>query len=228
MALIDIFVDIETAPDLRPGALERCMNAVRPPGQYSKPESIAKWMAENAATIGMENWLRTALDPVCGSIYVFGFSIQGEPPVTLFRKPDESEAGLLDHSLAVIGSALNKAGQSRPARFIGWNHRAFDLPFLAKRCLINNIVPPFRLPLRSRFNDDQVLDLMTEWAGFREYAKQSEAAKALGIPLPSDIDGKDLWALVEKNGVETAADKCSSDIGVLIEIYQRMSPVFGI
>lgn len=225
---MNIFLDLEMTPDLTPGALERCMSVVRPPGQYSKPESIAKWMAENAETIGRENWQRTALDPMVGSIYVFGISIQGEMPITLFRKPEEPEGGLLTLGLDVIAAALNKTGQNRPPRFIGWNHRAFDLPFLAKRCVINNIVPPFKLPLHSRYNDERVLDLMTEWAGSREYAKQSDVATALGIPVPSEINGKDLWAFVEKNGVEAAANKCRSDINVLIEIYKRMAPVFGI
>lgn len=225
---MDIFIDLECAPDPAPGALERYISGVRPPGQYSKPESIAKWMAENAETMGLENYLRTALDPLVGNIYVFGISIQGEQPITLFRKQEDSEGAFLTLSLDVIAAAVNKAGQARPPRFIGWNHRAFDLPYLARRCLINKVTPPFRLPLRSRFNDDQVLDLMTEWAGYREYAKQSDVAKALGICVPSTVDGKDLWAWVKTHGVEAAAEKCRSDIYVLIDLYKRMAPVFGI
>jgi hypothetical protein len=225
---MDIFMDLECAPDLSPGALERYVKDVRPPGQYSKPDSIAKWMAENAATIGMENWLRTALDPTCGSIYVFGFAIQDSAPVTLYRQPEESEAALLEMALNAIAAATDKPGQARSIRFIGWNHRTFDLPFLAKRCVINRITPPFKIPLHSRYNDERVLDLMTEWAGFREYAKQSDVAKALGIAGTSEVDGKDLWAFVQKEGVGAAAAKCRSDINVLMGIYRRMSPVFGI
>lgn len=223
---MDIHFDLECAPDLTPGALQRYIDTVEPPGNYSKPDTIAKWKMEKGEMIGRENWSKTALDPMIGSIYVFGYSIAGAEPVALYRKPEESEAKLLTDGLTAIATELDKVGQQRPPRFIGWNILAFDLPYLAKRCVINRVNVPFALPLTSRYNNEHVLDLMLAWAGYRGYEKQANVARVMGIELASDVDGKDLWATVEREGVESAAVKCRSDIQALIEIHQRMTSVF--
>jgi DNA polymerase elongation subunit (family B) len=223
---MDLFLDIETCPDLRAGALQRCIDAVEPPGNYKKPESIAEWKAQNAEAIGREQWSRTALDPMRGGIYVIGYAIDSHTKDTIYREPTEPEGPWLEHALQKVYESVDKVGQPRSPRYIGWNLIGFDLPFIAKRCAILGIAPRLRMPVGVRFNNDYVLDLMIAWSGFKDYAKQRDVAAAMGIDLLDETDGKDLWAAVERDGVAAAAKKCASDIDVLYQIYRRMAPVF--
>lgn len=230
---MNLFIDIETHPDMNPDALDRHIFEVEAPGNYKKPESIAEWKAQNATTIGTKNWSETALDPMVGGIYVIGVSINGLEPVTYTRQLEDAEGPYLVSALSQIQELANKLGQPRDdvradlaTRWIGWNLLAFDIPFLAKRCVINGIVPALRIPTASRYNTESVCDLMQTWCGTRhdEWRGQKSVAAACGITVDSDLDGKRLW----EHGVEKAAEKCRSDLTALIGIYERMKPVFRV
>lgn len=226
----DLYIDIETCPDLTPGALERCIAGVEPPGQYKKPESIAEWKAQNAAVAGKHQWLRTALDPMCGGVYVIGYSYTsgGDRESGCFSRDPrtESETGFLDRALDHIASLVYAVGQPGSPRWIGWNHIGFDIPFLAKRCVLLGIKPALALPIGHRYNGDRVLDLMQSWGGGpREYVKQAEVARAMGMPEVQP-DGAGLWEAVEAGGIEVAAAKCAADIAQLVDIHRRMSAVY--
>lgn len=226
---MNLFIDLETTPDLRDGALQRCIDAVEAPGQYKKPESIAEWKKENAEAVGKANWSRTALDPLYGGIYVVGYAIEDQAPQTLWRQPQEPEAPFLEAALLSINAQCDKWGfVQRSTRWVGWNIVNFDIPFLAKRCAILGINPALRIPTSIRYNNDRVLDLMQAWSGFKDFNKQRDVAAAMGIALQDETDGKDLWGAVLRDGVAAAAKKCASDIDALRQIYQRMQPVFGL
>lgn len=225
---MNLFIDIETTPDLREGALQRYIDAVEAPGQYKKPESIAEWKKDNAESVGMLNWQRTALDPMSGGIYVIGYAVEDQAPQTLWRHPEEPEAPFIEAALSTLAAIKDRQNNQRPTRFIGWNIINFDIPFLAKRCAILGINPALRLPVSVRYNNERVLDLMQSWSGFKDFNKQRDVAAAMGIPLQDETDGKDLWATVLRDGVAAAAKKCGSDIDALRQIYGRMAPVFGL
>lgn len=225
---MNLFTDIETIPDLSEGALQRCLDAVEPPGQYKKPESIAEWKVANGERIGRENWLRSALDPMCGGIAVVCWATEDGETKSVYREPNESEANMLEAwATGMVTSMTDQYGQSRMPRFIGWNVSGFDLRFLAIRCAIHGIKLPFPLPVNEKFDGRGVCDLMRVWAGFKDYAKQSTVAKALGIQLLDDTDGSELWGLIQEKGISVAVEKCKSDIDGLRQIYSRMSPIFG-
>jgi hypothetical protein len=225
---MNLFIDIETTPDLSDGAMQKCIDVVEAPGQYKKPESIAEWKAANAEAIGRVNWERSALDPMRGGIYIIGYCIDDSGTQTLQRQPQEPEAPFIEAALSHIAGALGPNHHQRLPRFVGWNIIGFDLPFLAKRSAILGIKPALSLPVGTRYNNQFVLDLMTAWSGFKDFNKQRDVAAAMGIALQDDTDGKDLWNAVLEHGVSAAAKKCASDIDALRQIYQRMAPVFGL
>lgn len=225
--MTNLFIDLETHPDLTPGALQRYIDTVEPPGQYKKPESIAEWKAENAAAIGAINWSRTALDPMVGGIYIIGYAFDNHDPIALSRKPEEPEAPFIEAALSAIAEQSRIANSHRQ-RWIGWNIIDFDVPYLAKRCAILGISPKLIIPTGMRYNNESVLDLMTAWSGFKNFNKQRDVAKAMSIELQDETDGKDLWQSVLSNGIESAEKKCKSDIDALRQIYNRMKPVFNL
>lgn len=226
----DLYIDIETHPDLTPGAESRILDALEPPGSMSKADTIAKWREEKAPAIARDKWLSSALDPVAGGIYVIGWSVAGGPVRTVARDPrtDADERAWLSHALESIAEPFRAPGAPMIPRFIGWNHIGFDLPYIAKRCVCLDIAPPIPLPLASRYNGERVLDLMQAWGGGpREYVKQSAVAQALGLP-DVGIDGADLWNAVCKDGVQVAERKCAADVAQLAAIHRRMSAVYGL
>ena len=225
---MQLFIDLEAHPDLSTGAMQRYIDAVEAPGQYKKPESIAEWKAQNADSIGREQWARSALDPMAGGIYVIGYNIDGGQGGAFTRNPHEPEGPFLQAALSALATMISKEGQPRSPRWVGFNHINFDLPYLAKRCAILGVNPALKIPTGSRYNNERVLDIMQAWCGYKEYISQKALAKAMGLPQdPSDIDGKDLWSAVEKGGVKVAEEKCRKDIETLMNIYSRMAPVFG-
>lgn len=225
---MNLYIDIETIPDQSEGALQRCIDAVEPPGNYKKAESIAEWKAANGAALGQETWQRTALDPMCGGIAVICWATERGQVKSVYREPSEPETGLLSTWASEMARDLiDEYGQHRVPRFIGWNVGEFDLRYLAIRSTINGITPPCRLPVNEKFDGRGVCDLMRVWSGFKGFQKQSTVAKALGITLLDETDGKDLWALIAQKGVQAAVSKCRSDIDALRQIHARMQPIFG-
>lgn len=223
-----VFLDLETLPDLTDGALQRCIDAVEPPGNYKKPESIAEWKAANAHSVGKEQWQRTALDPMCGSIVVISWAVEDGAIQSVSRNPGDSEVVLLENWAGALQSDLTEMpGTFRLPRFVGWNIADFDLRFLAIRCAIHGIEPPFRLPVNERYDGSSVCDLMRVWSGYKGFQKQSAVAKALGIKLLDETDGADLWDLIQEKGIDVAVEKCKSDVDALRQIYHRMSRIFG-
>lgn len=222
------FLDIETIPDLSEGALQRCIDAVEPPGNYKKPDSIAEWKLANAEAIGKEEWQRTALDPMRGSVAVICWETEKSGPRSIYREPGESEATMLNTWAELIGLDMTDVpGSYRLPRFVGWNVAEFDLRFIAIRCVVHGIKLPFALPVNERYDGRGVCDLMRIWSGFKGFQKQSAVAKALGIELADQTDGKDLWPLIQEKGIQAAVTKCLSDVGALKQIYGRMAPIFG-
>lgn len=220
-------IDIETIPDLRDGAIQRCIDAIEPPGNYKKPESIAEWKAANAATLGAEQWQRTALDPMCGSIGVICWAVESGEIRHVCREPNQSESDMLSLWLTNLKADLNDGGGMRLPRWTGWNVADFDLRFLAIRLAVHGLKPPFSLPVNSRYDGTQVCDLMKVWSGYKGYQKQSAVAEVLGIEVPDKTDGADIWRLVQEKGIDAAVSKCKSDVEVLRQIYWRMQPIFG-
>lgn len=222
------YLDIETIPDQSEGALMRCIDAVEAPGNYKKPESILEWKNENALTIGAEQWKQTALDPMCGQILVICWATEENAVLNVRRGPQDSEkAMLLDFCSQADDSFTDSFGNFRIPRFIGWNIADFDLRYLAIRCAVHGITPPFRLPVNEKYDGAKVCDLMRIWSGFKGFKKQAAVARAMGIPVENQTDGKDLWDLVKKEGAEAALLKCISDVEVLRQIHRRMAPIFG-
>jgi hypothetical protein len=56
------YFDIETVPAQDPAIREELRAAVTAPGNYSKQESIDKWLADNRDKVGDEQWLKTSFD----------------------------------------------------------------------------------------------------------------------------------------------------------------------
>ena len=78
-----LYIDLETLPDLRLGARERIAETISAPASMSKPETIAKWEAEQKPAAVELAWRKTSFDGGKGKIAVIGWATSSEAGVAI-------------------------------------------------------------------------------------------------------------------------------------------------
>jgi uncharacterized protein YprB with RNaseH-like and TPR domain len=126
-----IFLDCETLPDLSMAPDDRrALAEGKVPANYSKPETIEKWIAENAE----EAWRSTALDATRGRILCVGLIVDDGEPWVLWN-----EDGTLDGERVVLERLDDVLAQNHPARVVAHNGHGFDFPWLARRAMRHDL-----------------------------------------------------------------------------------------
>ena len=227
--MIELGFDIETIPDQRPNAINKYLEMVKPPGRYSKPESIEKWMAENAETAAVENWKKSSLHGIAGEICSIAWAFDDEPADGFAGNPNVSEHEVITNFFDAISDHAHIAEGKYPTiRWIGHNVLGFDLRFLFHRCIILGIEPPVRLPVDARQGSDKVYDTMVAWAGWNKFVKQDALIEALGIEVEAPdtiatMDGSMVWEMYQAGRYETILEYNKLDVVKLRAIYRRMT-----
>lgn len=209
------FLDIETQRTDDPVVIKRLQDAVKPPGQYSKPESITKWHAEQGAAARLEAVNKTALDGTYGRLATIGFAVDdGLISVLDMRSFSHYETMLLGHFSDCLA-------EPQAIEIVAFNGE-FDLRFLMKRYVINNLPVPFRIQsaLAAKVG---YYDPMRQWEGFRGYIAQADLECALGITRKDDIDGSQVGDAIDAGDWERVINHNREDIKNLRGIYKRMT-----
>lgn len=221
---MNIYLDIETIPDQRPGALQEFLDNVTAPGQYKKPESIQKWIEENGPSVAEDEYHKTGLNGIAGEICSISWAIDDGEVIGNCRRPDTTEAWLLKHFFDCIAQE-RKSGEGKHPRltWIGHNVIDFDLRFLKQRAIVNNVRPPFLIPADARHGSAQVFDTMKAWTGWKGYVSQEALCEALGINGKGDMEGKDVWPAYQRQEYNDIEEYNMNDVRIVRELYQRMS-----
>lgn len=207
------FVDIETQRSDDPMVIRRLQEAVKPPGQYKKAESIAQWYASEGAAARLEAINRTALDGTYGRLATIGYAIGDEEPVILGGPGDTEEHLLVQFKIAMdVEDSVS---------FVAFNGD-FDFRFLMQRYIVHQIPQPLRMRgiLARR---DGWFDPMREWAGFKGYISQADLERALDVKRNDDIDGSQVGEAIDAGDWERVINHNREDILGLREIYRRMT-----
>ena len=110
-------------------------------------------------------------------------------------------------------------------RIIGWNSKAFDIPVIRKRAILNNFKNPFTNyhSIISRYKNDSI-DLMHEWNGNGTYDfyKMSKCAKILGIECKDGMDGSMIYDAWKNKEYEPIKAYNISDCECTLAIYKRL------
>lgn len=247
---MNIFLDIETIPSLMRGVLERLHDEIRPPGNMSKPETIAAWERDKKALAVHEAWLKTSFDGALGQVVVIAFAVENRS-VHINRigkdysHPDNEKflleaflAALRAEVWAVAGSVGSEVADTPPyrdatvsgilaqAHWVGHYVGEFDLRFLFQRMVVHKVKPPQLLFPRDRF---RIFDTMTEWAGWGKRCSLDSICQALGIEGKGselggeDIDGSKVWEFVQAGRLDDVATYCGGDVERARQIFKRLT-----
>lgn len=207
--------DIETLPDMREGARERALSRLKPPATYTKPESIQKWIDENAE----EAYLKTALNGGYGSIHTIAWKLVGDDQVHVASMG--AEINKPSGELTILQDFWNFVRSLRVSPiWVGHNIQKFDLPFLFQRSVINGCIPKGLMPHRNNIHDTMAMWTQV-WNG---YISLKELKEILDIPIdPTEIDGKDVWKAIQDGRHEDVIKHCMADVKNTEEIYLMLT-----
>ena len=216
---MNLFLDIETIPSQSPQLLEDLRAAVKAPGQYSKPESIQKWLEDNREAVAQADLLKTSFDGAYGQIVAISWATDLEGETEFVQDLDlESEKGLLN---SIWDRLVEVVKKNKPV-IVGHNVAAFDIPFLWKRSIVHQTRPPIWFPRNPKPWSDSVFDTMHQWDGEKRISMDN-LCKALGIPGKGEVTGADVWPMAQAGKFEEIARYCQDDVNRTREIYKRMT-----
>ena len=110
--------------------------------------------------------------------------------------------------------------------FTGHNIKEFDIPFLSRRMLVNNIAIPDYIDFQNMKPwDTPVLDTLHLWrfGDYKHYTSLKLLAATLGVPSPKDdIDGSKVGEVfyTEKK-LERIAMYCQKDVATVANVVLR-------
>jgi DNA polymerase elongation subunit (family B) len=107
----------------------------------------------------------------------------------------DDEKKLLEEFIEV----LNNKYSSESSILCGHNSKEFDFPYIARRCLVNQLQIPFLLDNAGKKPwEVQLLDTMDLWkfGDYKSYTSLDLLAAVFGIDSPKqDIDGSQVWKI---------------------------------
>lgn len=237
-----VFIDLETIPDQTPGALEEIKKdlTVKAPdllkpklievlslgddGKFKTvPELKEMWVeafgdqAKHAQA--KEKWLKTSFDGSSGEICCIGVSSGLDGIITTLVGTEKKILTNLNKWI-LRESEFDKV-EPHPT-FVA-HKKNFDLPFLHKRLVINNIKPAFKFHPHARHRAGNFCT-MEEWAGFNGKVSLNNLCKYLGIKGKMEgMDGSQVWPEYEAGNIGKISKYCSEDVRCLIEVYKRLT-----
>ena len=225
--MIELFCDIETIPCTDERVKQEITDGIKPPGNMSKPETIAKWEAEDKPKLIQEAVAKTALDGTYGRVCCITYAFGDEPVKGVI---DRDEKIVLTEFFDVVSKASGKAASSttmmmRPTA-IGHNITSFDLRFLWQRAIINGIKPHPLLPWNEKAWSEHIRDTMVMWNPDKDKRiSLHKLCLALGVPSPKDLhnmNGGDVALLWQKREYEKILAYGKDDTGAMRSCYRKM------
>jgi len=226
-----IFLDIETIPSQDPACKAEIRKSIQPPGNITKPESIAKWMEENAEKVTEEQYLKTSFDGSRGEIVCIGWAVDDGEVQSVGRSLGGSELTLLSRFYEALkpetprtAAAFDALGIDSEFQIVGHNVISFDIRFLYQRSVINRVRPSFDLRQNERYNGGRVFDTMTSFAGWGNRISLKNLCAALDIPVQSDgMNGSQVWQYIQDFRCSEVESYCREDVAATREVYKRLT-----
>jgi hypothetical protein len=196
----------------------------------AKDAMIERWEKELAETksagVANEQWEKTSFNPDVAPIACICIShVEGHTTyhkAFCTEKLTEKEMLTMFHNeIADICSAHGEMIH-RPT-FIGHNIAKFDLPFIWKRSVINDVETCKGVKWVDARHGQHCFDTMTAWAGFGNRISADNLCKLLNIKGKTEgMDGSmvyDTW----QEDPQKVIDYCHDDVSMVKAIHERLT-----
>ena len=215
-------LDIETVPN--PATFE-FLPEPKAAGNIKDPAKIAANIAEKKAA----QREAAALDPLTGRVCCY--AMVGTKDGALLETARCASDMTDDAEREVVSEIMSVLGQE-DTRLVTFNGVGFDMPFIYKRALILDIIPPtFGAPpltaWTKRYAMDRHYDLMKCWTGWgTEYVSLNELASLILHERKTDIDVTTFAELMKvQEGRDKIAAYCLQDTRLTWRLFEKMQGV---
>jgi len=218
---MNLYLDIETIGTTDPEAIADIAAGISHPKTMSKPDTIAKWVAEEKPAVVQEAVKRTSFDGTYGQVITIGYAMDDGEVEAVYQGDGISERDILVLFADDVNRIMDRAS-TRPV-LVGHNIHGFDLRFLWQRYIINGVKPP-PLPFQSKAWDANINDTMVMWNPEREKRiSLDKLCKALKIKSSKDgFDGSMVWDAFKAGEFDKIADYCKADVEAVRQCHTRM------
>ena len=127
------------------------------------------------------------------------------------------------------GLLLNYYNNPLKHKLCGHNIKEFDIPFICRRLIINNMpIPPIlNVSGKKPWETKHLLDTMELWkfGDYKNYTSLNLLANVFGIKSPKDdIDGSQVGRVYwEEGDLERIKVYCEKDVKTVAQVYLRIS-----
>ncbi len=165
-----------------------------------------------------EQYAKSAFDGTFSRIVCIGLIITSDA-----MEPQGAVAWYGANEKELLRQFWAKLGALRPTSFVTHNGLGFDLPFIKKRSVIQQVKPSLDINL-AKFRTEPVYDTMAVWSNWdnRGWVKLDVLARALNVETKSG-SGKQVAEMWAKGQGREIADYCLQDTYVTYACYCRMT-----
>lgn len=187
-------------------------------GNIKNPDLIAEKIQKAEETHAADYIKNAALDALSGRVLCIGYRIERDIPAVLCSDVD-GEAEMLKQWWKAIATF------DRQPRLIGFNIKAFDLPFLIRRSWKHRIEVPYWLR-GGRYWNDLIVDLRDVWqlGDNRAHGSLASISRHLGLGEKAGNGAmfSDLW----QTDREAAINYCLRDVQLTQQIADILIPTY--
>lgn len=212
-----LFIDIETVPQY--------------PSYILLPEDERKLWLHKSKRLAAENQRPSEVYKKAGILAEFGKIIcisvayvhqKKNQTVRVRSFYGDNEKEILEGFIALVQKYFN----TPKTYFCAHNGNEFDLPFIARRALINGVLLPNSLDTRGKKPwEIQHLDTLDLWrfGDYKNYTSLELLTKIFNIPTPKDdIDGSMICDIYWKDhDFERIVKYCQKDVVAVLQLFRK-------
>ena len=215
-----LFVDIETLETTDPDIIKDISDNIHPPGTIKLQSSIDKWNEEKKPAAIAEAVSKTSFDGFAGSICSISYAINDGEIQSLWVMPNETDCDLLKSFWELL---IDENGVNFNPAWCAHNAE-FDLNFLYKRCVVNNIQPSIILPHNAKPWARDVFCTLYESVGLSKVGGSLDRiSRILGIGQKLDgMKGSDVNQYFLDGRIDEIVKYNKQDVYLLRELYKRL------
>jgi predicted PolB exonuclease-like 3'-5' exonuclease len=221
-----LYLDIETIPCNDEKVISALRESISPPANYSKEETIAKWMEQNAESELDKLVRKTSLDGLYGQILSIAWAIDDGEVHCVYRSSyDQSEQGMLCSFFESLYE-LYPNHNIPITKWVGHYISGFDLRFIWQRCVINEVIPLVSIPYNAKPWDSNVFDTKIAWTGASQYSGAGSLDKLSSVMFgegKGEINGANVYDYFKRGEIDKIVEYNKRDVEMCRKLYKKMN-----